>query len=100
MGKLEMATADHSAVPVTAQKRNPPSIAGMLLDIAWRMSLVALALAGVMSVIYFPYSTDVPLSAAEQSDLQKYYATAYRNESTSVDEQGDSDYVRAAKEAA
>jgi SAM-dependent methyltransferase len=97
MGNLEMAAAGHL---IKAQKRKPPSIASMLVDIAWRMSLVALTLAVVMSAIYFPYSTDSPLSAAEQSDLQKYYATAYQKEEASAEEKGDSDYVRMAKVAA
>ncbi len=72
----------------------------MLLDIARRMSVVALTLIGLMSFVYFPYSTDSPLSAAEQSDLQKYYATAYQNGETDGGEKDDSDYVRMAKEAA
>ena len=71
----------------------------MLLDIAWRMSLVAVALSAVASVIYFPYSTDLPLSAAEQQDLQKIYATAYQKEGTGGEE-GDSDYVKMAQVAA
>ena len=64
----------------------------ILLDITRRISLVALTLMVVMALIYFPYSTDLPLSAAEQSDLQKYYATAYQKEETGAEE--NSDYVR------
>ncbi len=83
---------------VAAQAAKLPSVAGMLLDIVLRIALVALTLAGAMSIIYFPYSTDSPLSAAEQADLQKYYATAYQTQETSAEEKGDSDYVRMAKE--
>src|SRR5258708_20817644 len=97
MGNLDMAAAGHL---VTAQKKKPPSIAATLIDITRRMSLVALTLAIVMSVIYFPYSTDSPLTAAEQSDLQKYYDTAYQKEEASAEEKGDSEYVRMAKQSA
>ena len=75
-----------------------PSLASMLFDIARQMSLVAIVLVGVMSVIYFPYATDSPLTAAEQADLQKYYATAYQEEAKA--DEGDSDYVKGTKEAA
>ena len=81
-------------------KRNRPSLARDLLDIAWRFSLVALTLLVVTSVIYFPYDTDSPLSASEQAELQKYYATAYQKGESDSAEKDDSDYVRAAKEAA
>ena len=79
-------------------KKTAPSLAGTLFDVILRISLVALTLAIVMSLIYFPYSTDSPLSAAEQADLQKYYATAYQSPDASAEEKGDSDYVRMAKE--
>ena len=81
-------------------KRKPPSVAGMLLDIARRLTLVTLGLMTVMSAIYFPYSTDLALSASEQVELQKYYATAYQKEEANAGQEGDSDYVRMAKEAA
>src|SRR5260370_9609222 len=90
--------AAQSALPNSGPKKKLPSVAGTLLDIVLRISLVALTVVGVMSVIYFPYSTDSPLSAAEQADLQKYYATAYQSQDTSAEEKGDSDYVRMAKE--
>ena len=48
---------------IAAQKKKPPSVASTLVDITLRMSLVALTLAVVMSVIYFPYSTDSPLTS-------------------------------------
>ena len=54
----------------------------------------------VTSVVYFPYSTDSPLSAVEQSDLQKYYATAYQKGESDAAGKDDSDYVLAAKKAA
>src|SRR5260370_6056696 len=90
--------AAQSALPASEPKKKAPSVAGMLFDIVLRISLVALTLLGVMSLIYFPYSTDSPLSAAEQADLQKYYATAYQSQDTSAEENGDSSYVRMAKE--
>jgi len=61
MGNPEMAAAGHL---IAAQKKKRPSIAATLIDITWRMSLVALTLAIVMSVIYFPYSTDSAPDAA------------------------------------
>ena len=88
-------TAAQSARPASSK---PPGIIAILVDITWRLSLVALTLLVVMSLLYFPYSTDLPLSAAEQADLQKYYATAYQKEDAGAEE--NSDYVRAAKDAA
>jgi SAM-dependent methyltransferase len=84
----------------SAPQRDRPSLARELLDLARVIVLVALALLVVVSVVYFPYSTDSPLSAAEQADLQRYYATAYQKGASEAAGEDDSEYVRAAQKAA
>ena len=75
-------------------------VAFMLLDIARRILLVAVALVTATALVYFPYSTDSPLSAAEQAELQKYYADAFQEPNKSAGEDDDTEYVRGTKEAA
>ncbi len=49
--------------------------------------------------IYFPWATDAPLSAKEQSDLQSFYADAYSKREATADDENSS-YVKIAKAAA
>lgn len=53
------------------------SLLGILRDLTLRITGVGLAMAAVLSVLFFPYDSDAPLSPKEQADLRKYYATAY-----------------------
>src|SRR5271168_1798244 len=70
--------------------------ASMLVDIGWRMGLVGVSLVGILCVVFFPYSTDAPLTSNEQTDLQKYYATAYAKQD-SVEQDENSFYVENAR---
>ena len=81
-------------------QRDRPSLVRELLDLARVILLVAVALLVLVSVVYFPYSTDSPLSAAEQVGLQEYYATAYQKGASEAAGEDDSEYVRAARKAA
>src|SRR5258708_38014021 len=66
-----------------------------LFDIGRRLLLVAVAMASILSVAYFPWSSDKPLTAAEQAELQKFYKTAYQQ--PAVEEKQDTEYVRIAE---
>ena len=56
-------------------------------------------MAALLSVMFFPWSSDSPLTAAEQTNLQKFYATAYdKQEVPGTNE--DTKYVKLAEEAA
>ena len=68
----------------------------MLLDIVWRIGLVGVSLVAILCVVFFPYSTDAPLTANEQTDLQKYYATAYAKQD-SMEQDENSFYVENAR---
>jgi ubiquinone/menaquinone biosynthesis C-methylase UbiE len=77
------------------------SIGADLFDIAKRIGLVGLAVTTVLSLLYFPWSTDNPLTPAEQLELEKYYASAYEEQGAiAAEENEDSAYVRIAKAAA
>jgi SAM-dependent methyltransferase len=80
-----------------ARKRAPQSIAGMLAEIGGRTLLVAAVMAGTLSLIYFPWDADGPLTKAELADLEKYYATAYANQGKTEEDPVNSDYVRIAE---
>lgn len=68
----------------------------MLLDIAARIAFVALSMALVLSVAFFPYSSDGPLTAKEQADLWKFYATSYEKPAGTA-ENDDAEYVKIAE---
>lgn len=72
----------------------------MMLDILWRLVLVALVMAALLALAFFPWATDAPLTAANQAELQKYYATAYQQQNAATQPEADSKYVRIAEEAA
>ena len=71
----------------------------IILDVVWRLPLVALVVAAILSVVFFPWSSDSPLSSSEQKDLQNYYATAYEKQGAAAEKE-DSIYVNIAEEAA
>ncbi len=73
----------------------PASAFSILTSIGARIVVVGLSMAAALCLIYFPYSTDAPLTGAAQADLQKYYATAYAKQDAADDE--NSFYVKNAK---
>src|ERR1700682_6554526 len=77
-------------------KRKPPGLLSIFMDLGVRIPLVALAMAAILSVLWFPYSSDAPLTAAEQADLWKFYSTAYEKPSTAVENE-DAEYVKIAQ---
>ncbi len=79
-------------------QRRPVNFAQILADLGLRILLVALVMAGVLTLIFFPYATDAPLTVNEQAELQKYYATAYQK--PPVEEKDDTRYVKIAGEQA
>jgi SAM-dependent methyltransferase len=90
------ATTAPSLASAPAAKRQPPSLVSIFKDLGIRLPLVAVAMAGILSVLCFPYSTDAPLTAAEQADLRKFYATAYEKP-TGAEANDDSAYVEIAE---
>jgi SAM-dependent methyltransferase len=54
---------------------------------------------GVLAAVFFPYASDKPLTASEQADLRKFYATAYEKP-VDVSESDDARYVKIAQEEA
>jgi hypothetical protein len=75
-------------------------LTGMLVDIARRIAVITLVATALLSLIFFPWSTDEPLTAADQSELEKYYAVAYAKPSESAKDDENSLYVKLAKLAA
>jgi len=71
----------------------------MLLDIGIRIAVVTVVIGFLLAVLFFPYSSDAPLTAKEQALLWKFYATTYEKPK---DAAGDDDarYVNVAKEEA
>jgi len=87
-------------LPASERKKRAPGFVQTFASIARRMALVAVALWVALTVIYFPNSTDAPLSAAELAKLQDYYTMAYAAVDTTTGAKADSDYVRMAQEGA
>jgi len=56
-------------------------------------------MAALLSVMFFPRSSDSPLTAAEQTNLQTFYATAYDKQGV-PETNDDTKYVKLAEEAA
>jgi SAM-dependent methyltransferase len=71
----------------------------IFFELLWRICEIALSLIIVLSVAFFPRSSDSPLTTEEQSKLQAYYATAY-NKRTPAEEKEDTRYVQIAQAAA
>lgn len=80
-----------------AAKRKPAGFGPILLDLAVRIGAVALAMAILLAVIFYPRSTDAPLTAAEQAELRTFYATAYDKP---VEDKEDTRYVQIAEQEA
>ena len=79
--------------------KKPASLSAILLDIGIRLLPVTLTIFTALCLIYFPYSTDAPLTTAAQTDLKKYYATAYAKQGSTVEDEN-SFYVTNAKKQA
>jgi SAM-dependent methyltransferase len=56
-------------------------------------------MAALLSAMFFPWSSDSPLTAAEQTNLQKFYATAYDKQGV-PETNDDTKYVKLAEAAA
>src|SRR5579871_2774977 len=80
-------------------RRTSPSWLSIFMDLGIRIPMVAAIMGAILAVIFFPYSTDAPLSVAEQAELRTFYATAYEKP-TSAEPGDDSLYVNIAAEAA
>jgi SAM-dependent methyltransferase len=86
---------------ITAAKRKTVSDLAIFLDLARRICLVTLIMAAILSLAYFPWSSDKPLTATEVAELQTYYAKAYEKLNTSnPSDQGDTAYLRIAEREA
>lgn len=72
----------------------------MLIDIARRISIIALVITAILSAAFFPWSTDSPLTTTEHSTLETYYAVAYSKPDQATGNDDNSPYVKIAKEAA
>lgn len=85
----------------TIARREPVTNTAILLDLAKRLAVVAFVMAAVLSLVFFPWSTDQPLKPEDQAKLQAYYAKAYEEMKTSpVVEKEDTEYIRIAEQAA
>jgi SAM-dependent methyltransferase len=79
----------------TATARKKPGDLDILLDLAKRLFIVTFVMAAVLSLLCFPWSSDQPLTAAEQAKTQAYYAKAYENLGASTTtEPENTDYIR------
>lgn len=78
--------------PVSPRKK----VSGLeiFLDLAKRLSVVALVMAAVLSLAYFPWSSDKPLTVDEQAKLQTYYAKAYEKLGSSTATAKEDNYIR------
>jgi SAM-dependent methyltransferase len=83
------------AVAIGAPKRHAPGLASIFWDLSRRIVLVALIMAGALAALYFPRANDGPLTAAEQADLRRFYATAY--DKAAAPEKEDTRYVQIAE---
>jgi SAM-dependent methyltransferase len=89
---------DTQTVSVKPIKRKAPSLFAAFADILGRIVGVAFAMAAILSLLFFPWSTDGPLTQAERADLQKFYSTAY--DKPVPEEKEDTRYVKIAEEEA
>lgn len=87
-------------VSTPLRRGNSSSTSAMMLGILWRRVRVALVMAALLALAFFPWATDAPLTAANQAELQKYYTTAYQQQNAATQPEADSKYVRIAEEAA
>jgi ubiquinone/menaquinone biosynthesis C-methylase UbiE len=84
--------------PAPAVRRQPPTFGAIFAAIGIRILSTAAVMTALVSLIFFPWATDAPLTPNQQADLQKHYATAYEKATTAESE--DSVYVKTAREAA
>jgi SAM-dependent methyltransferase len=84
----------------TTRKRAQQGIPGMLADIFGRIFVIGLVMAGTLSVLYFPWDKDGPLTKQEMAELEKYYKSAYSAEAKTAEEPENAEYVRIAEAAA
>ena len=75
---------------------SPASLLAIAWDLAWRIAMVAAVMAGVLSLIFFPWASDAPLGEKEQAELRKYYLTAY-DKAAKEDSEQDTRYVKIAE---